>query len=843
MSKKLIKPLVLFAVFVIAIVVSSILTNASNEDMTTSMAEATLPTITLHYNETPINKLHGYVRAMDASKMRGTLTPIGKERDLSVTIDSYGTEIEKISYEIRSLDGSRLMADGESSDFTIEGNRYGTSLHLKNILTEGEEYMLILSLAAEQRDIYYYTRLMQTQESATAECLSFVQEFHDYTFRDDAADFIPTYMDPATGDTTTLAYVDLGCTLKQITWADFDGSVMGDPVIRFWEINASYQVLTMTYVMTTIGDEGDIEFYNVEEYYRLRRAETRIYVLNFERTLHQIFRGENHFVSDAYNILLGIRDPEVEYQTTDAGSIICFVQEGELWCYHVSDHTLVQVFSFLSPEGIGERENWDGHKIRIIRMDEAGSVDFSVCGYMNRGEHEGEVGLGLYHYDGIAHTVEEEAFWPTTESEEILSAKTGQLVYENEQGITYLMLQGTVYVIDMDTLALKPLTEGLRDGSYAVSASNRFFAWVDAGEENSSDTIHLMDFRTGNKWDISDGEGTYLRPLGFLEEDFIYGAADRQSVAVNSAGNTDFPMDYIRILGMSDTGYELLKEYAKPNRYIEDIEVEKAAITVHLLSRENGQFSSAGIDSIMNKEAEKEERVMIKTIVTEEKETQIVLSQSATLSASKVKLITPKSVLNEQDRTLAIPTDSDGEQYYAYAKGDVLIATDSAAAAIQTANGANGVVIDSGQNYIWKRARGASVSPLTAEPSEADKNASPIAQCISAMLSAGGYHVSVSELLENAMTPREVLMNSLGEDGSIVDLSGCSVDETLYYISNGIPVFALTGANDAVLLVGYDSENVTYFDPKNNTKATKSFEEADAWFSNLGGVYFSYNKR
>jgi len=48
----------------------------------------------------------------------------------------------------------------------------------------------------------------------------FALQFHEYTFRDDANKFIPKYMDAATGDTSTLNYVDLSCTLNQITWAD-----------------------------------------------------------------------------------------------------------------------------------------------------------------------------------------------------------------------------------------------------------------------------------------------------------------------------------------------------------------------------------------------------------------------------------------------------------------------------------------------------------------------------------------------------------------------------------------------------------------------------------------------
>ena len=59
-------------------------------------------------------------------------------------------------------------------------------------------------------------------------------------------------------------------------------------------------------------------------------------------------------------------------------------------------------------------------------------------------------------------------------------------------------------------------------------------------------------------------------------------------------------------------------------------------------------------------------------------------------------------------------------------------------------------------------------------------------------------------------TPKQILLNTL-KDATVLDLTGCTVDEILYYVSNGYPVFAMTGSNDAVLVVGYDANNVVLF--------------------------------
>lgn len=838
MKKKIIKPIVLVIVFIGSLIITSIVTNHANEDLTTSMQAAALPLVNMYYGEMPVNELHGYTNEMDATGMRDTVTPVAEDRKLSVEISAFGQKVDQLSYEIRSMDASRLVADGKAEELEQDGNAFRTTLQLQNILNENEEYILILKVESNSKELYYYTRIILAKDCYVQECLDFALQFHDYTFREDASDFIPTYMDPASGDTTTLNYVDLSCTLKQITWAEFKGQELTEPVASIKEINSSYNVVVLQYVLTSVNDSGETEYYNIEEYYRLRQTDTRMYVLNFERTMNQIFRGENNFVSDSYNILLGIRNSDVEYMASEAGDIICFVQEGELWCYHVKERIMVQVFSFLGAEGIDSRENWDQHDIKIIRMDEAGSVDFIVYGYMNRGNHEGEVGMGVYHYDGLARTVEEEAFVPFDRSYEVLKIEMGQLMYENEQAAAYLMMEGTVYAIDLETLEVEPVVKDLCDGSYAISASNRYLAWVE--EKDSSDTIHVMDLRSGTVSDIHEGGGVYLRPLGFLEEDFIYGAASSDKVSVNAAGNTDFPMEYLKIIGITDKGFEELKQYSKNRRYIGSIGIEKGTISINLLKKSDGQYVASGMDSIMNREADYDGKVEVGTIVTDEKETQVILSQSATLSASKLKMITPKTVIVDEPRILTIPTETEQTRYYVYVKGDVELVTDRISDAIQVANNRLGVVVDEKQNYVWMRAR-KSVQEAFSEigPGSDDTGAGSIVQCISAMLLWNEIDTSVSELISAGKTPREVLESSL-QDARILDLTGCTVDEILFYVSCQNPVFAMTGNNSAVLVTGYNSSKIFYYNPATRATESISMEDADAWFEKAGSIFFTY---
>lgn len=288
-------------------------------------------------------------------------------------------------------------------------------------------------------------------------------------------------MERTTGDNTTLQFVSLNSSLKQVSWADFKGERLTEPVPSIKEITPTYNVIVLDYVVSSVNESGQIEYYNIEEYYRVRYTTSRIYLLNFERTMNQIFRGENDSVYDQY-IQLGIREANVEYKANEAGTSVAFVQEGELWSYNTVENTLAKVFSFRGYEGIDSRENYGEHDIKIVGVDEAGSVDYIVYGYMNRGIHEGEVGIAVYHYDSLANTDEELVFIPSDKSYEVMKSELGQLMYVNEGGELFLMLDGCVYGIDLNTLSVRELvTESERTGIFGVRVQPLFCMDGDGG--------------------------------------------------------------------------------------------------------------------------------------------------------------------------------------------------------------------------------------------------------------------------------------------------------------------------------------------------------------------------
>ena len=75
--------------------------------------------------------------------------------------------------------------------------------------------------------------------------------------------------------------------------------------------------------------------------------------------------------------------------------------------------------------------------------------------------------------------------------------------------------------------------------------------------------------------------------------------------------------------------------------------------------------------------------------------------------------------------------------------------------------------------------------------------------------------------------------------GRLLRLSGCSVVETLYYVSQGHLILLIPEDGSAVLLTGYQSGSVRLFDPVAQTYTDVAMEEAEAEYGGGNSAMFA----
>lgn len=703
------KILILLAVFIVALFTFSKLTNHETKDLTTDLAAPTLPVVYFEDNGHPLNELHGYVEEMSVISMRDTITPLPENGKLSLRIDPYDNKIKEVSFQIRSLNGDRLVQDG---NVQVSGDKTAVTgtISVENLLEEQTEYQLILQVTAGEQTSYYYTRIMEVGKSQIDACVDFVEEFHAITMNKERQSELSSYMEPSSAaDNTTLQKVTINNSLSQACWGDFVGTEVTTPVVSIKEMNDDYQVILLEYIMSSVGDSGNSEYYNVEEYYRVRVGAEKIYLLSFERTMEEIFRGEGDQISKDM-IDLGIRSENVSYKTNETGNVICFVQQGELWSYNQIENNLTRVFSFRSQEGMDIRENYQEHDIRILRVDEGGSLDFVVYGYMNCGEHEGQVGVSVCHYDGVTNTVEEMLFVPTTLSYEIVKEQIGKLMYVSDSGVFYLTVSNQVYRIQMDSRKAEVYIDGLKSDMLVNSEDGRYIAWSEDGT-----TMHVTDLEKGESFDIHANENQLLKPLGFLGSDCIYGWGYRTDIFSTQTQTDTLALSQVLIVDTSDSAHSVLKTYETPGIYVTGIRIQDGSIYLSRVMKNGDIYVDTTEDTIMNRDLQEKDQVHIDTVVSDVKQKEVVLKLLEETSGSTPKTLIPKLIENEEPNTLEIKNLNASSAYYVYAKGKVVLATDDMAAAMQSADANKGVVIGNNLLYVWRLGQSQTQEPLTIE--------------------------------------------------------------------------------------------------------------------------------
>ena len=584
------------------------------------------------------------------------------------------------------------------------------TISVENLLEEQTEYQLFLQVTAGEQTSYYYTRIMEVGKSQIDACVDFVEEFHAITMNKERQSELSSYMEPSSAaDNTTLQKVTINNSLSQACWGDFVGTEVTTPVVSIKEMNDDYQVILLEYIMSSVGDSGNSEYYNVEEYYRVRVGAEKIYLLSFERTMEEIFGGEGDQISKDM-IDLGFRSENVSYKTNETGNVICFVQQGELWSYNQIENNLTRVFSFRSQEGMDIRENYQEHDIRILRVDEGGSLDFVVYGYMNCGEHEGQVGVSVCHYDGVTNTVEEMLFVPTTLSYEIVKEQIGKLMYVSDSGVFYLTVSNQVYRIQMDSRKAEVYIDGLKSDMLVNSEDGRYIAWSEDGT-----TMHVTDLEKGESFDIHANENQLLKPLGFLGSDCIYGWGYRTDIFSTQTQTDTLALSQVLIVDTSDSAHSVLKTYETPGIYVTGIRIQDGSIYLSRVMKNGDIYVDTTEDTIMNRDLQEKDQVHIDTVVSDVKQKEVVLKLLEETSGSTPKTLIPKLIENEEPNTLEIKNLNASSAYYVYAKGKVVLATDDMAAAVQSADANKGVVIGNNLLYVWRLGQSQTQEPLTIE--------------------------------------------------------------------------------------------------------------------------------
>lgn len=805
----------------------------------TTMTEATLPVISMLTDEgTEFNSLHGYTTAINQALTNDSLTPVAQDRKLDIVIYNYGADVQEVSYKVRSLSDNSLIENTRVNTLNRDDNKITATLGIKNLIDDNVQYALEIMIKTPAHDeIYYYTRIVTGENYDLDKKFEFVKYFNECTLNQSRLNEIQKYLETSSsGNNSNYGKVNINSSLSQIGWGEITPYIESQLVPKVKEISKDVAIITLNYRAGAVNEYDSYDSYNVYEYYRIRQTNSGFYLLNYEREANQIFDGKNDLTSSG-KINLGIQSSSTaEFGSDEKARYAYYVNEGSLWCFNTDDNIYTKVFSFNSDETDGVRENYNEHGIKILNVQDSGDCNFLVYGYMNRGEHEGESGVSLCRYSYADNKVEERLYIPVDIPYDILSQNIGNIAYLADENTFYILMDDSLYSVDLISKEVMTVVSGLVDGTYAVSEDGSAIAYSLNGKPYGTDSIRVFNMSDDSEHIIQAENDDYIKCLGYIKNDFIYGVAHKDDIIVKDDGNRTFAMYKVCIMNPS---YEIIKEYEEDGIYISDASVADMRINLTRIVKSGSGYEGTSIDQLINKDENVEtDGLTLDSVVSDNRKQELAIKLTKAPASTAVQFRASSDVEYREDAVLELAKEFKGDgRYYVYGYGKFQNSTTDISKAIALAYDTYGSVTDYNANTIWKRYR--NTTGELKGLSLSGQSGSSLANALQAVAAYAGGQSDVSEALKS-MTADEVLSRIPGVSG--ISIKGVSIDKMLNFIDNGCPVIGKSGSDSYVIITAYDSKNVTYTDMTSGAGQTISLTDANKLFTQWENVFVTYYK-
>ncbi len=810
---------------------------------TTDMSGATLPTISFEINGNEVNRLHGYVSNLDEMIMRETITPITSTRTFTVLIEENESTVKKLKYEILNTDGREV----ESDSFTVLDAEEGpkkVKIALKETMKTGQEYICKVTLITNRsKRIYYYTRLKMYDDGKLKEKLAFAVDFSDILLgsSDTAKQGLKKYLESSRyADNSSFSKVTIKSSFSMVTWGNLEPKVIWKETPTITEFYDSMASIELKYIIS-LDLESGTELYVVKEHFRFTYTDVRTYLYTYDRTMEAVF-DVDHTSLIRNEFKLGITgDTEAQTGASPSQKYLAFVYGRELMLYDTSKNELIRVFSFRENNGDYSRDFYDQHAVKLLNVYDNGDVDFMVYGYMNRGEYEGRVGLVLYRFVRGDTRIEEQMYIAVNSSYQLLTADMTDFAYLGDREIFYFSLYESIYAFDLTTKKLSVIAEGVPAEHLVYCKEEHYIAWQDNEDDLLAKHIYIMDLTDGNTHAVNAGAGETVRIYGRINNNIIYGFARLSDLCKMPDGSSVLPA--YRLCIENGAG-EVLKDYEEQDLFVSSIEIDRNLIVLKRLKKLLGNpvaYEEADDDSIMNRYTEPVRPVSVTKRVTDRILTEyyVALPQSVDITAIPSLAQTQTTVINFDTTTRVSEPEGRTGQYYAYSFGSVVFADTSAAKTVASADLKTGSVIDPSGRVIWERGIKTARSEISGiKPVDADAAHTSVQAAMRMVLAHKNLDLDTAGFDVNKTSIYEWMKTNM--KSTVLDMTGASLDEVLYYVYKSRPVIAILPGGNACVITGYDALSVTVYEPAKKKSVKYSTREATNMFNTAGNIFIAY---
>lgn len=837
--------LVLICIFIGTIFVVNKIHNAGVEEVSVEMEQATLPIVYVRYKEDFINTLHGYTGKVDTTYFRDTITPMDYGKTIELWADQNNETYDRFEYELRSQYQGDLIENGEVTELNHADGYDKIRITFRTDLEELQEYVLVLkAMAGEEAVVRYYTRVVVENNFHAGNLLKFVAEFNDAIFdKEKAEDIITKSIEPnEDGNNEYLSKVNIHSSFDTITFADLGPARLTKPIPSIKEIDDSYAIIQLKY-MISAQENKVLENYYITEDYRVRYVdEETVYLLDYTRTQEALFTTDNVDLT-ANTFKIGIIDEEnYQYVTSDSEQKVAFIQARQLWYYDYKGGTITNVYGFCQDDNYTDsRVTYDENNIKILRMSDEGNITFAVYGYMNRGQHEGKVGISVYQFDAVRDRMQELLFIENNKPYNILKEDMETLLYLNANGEFYYFDNDCIVQVDTNTLQSEIFIEDVLNEHLAVSEDNHLIGYPNQMLPQNTDKATVFNLDTKASREVTANPGERLETIGFVDQDLVLGRIREGDIETALDRTVICPISSIDII---DKDNNVVKTYGSTGVYVMNAAARDGVVYLERVRKINGVFEPTTQDFITYKEEDTGDRITTVYKYTDNAYNQLYMAfPDYIFVVEKPKLMITRTAVNEEDTTVKITFDHTNKKYYAYGQGKYMTDYLSLNEAVRVAYENAGVVLDEHGVIVWRKIAVKDYHTV------ADKiklyTVTDIEETLVACIYMMGVYEeknpeysAMKEDLANEVPVEDIILKYTGRQGT--DITGCDFENGLYYLCKDAPVITRFADGTYVLVTSYNGQKIRYINPLENPDIVESREEFEEKVKDSGNVFISY---
>ena len=810
-TKRRTKKLVLGGIFLVALLFYFIHAYRSmdrNSRVYTNMGESKLPYLYVKMGDKKINPLHGFYQDMDGLSIRDSIVALPYDRELTLVADGEKYSIESAHYDIRSLDGSELIEKDRKAELEKKDKEIKITLPIQNLIQEGKEYQLRLTLDMGENSLYYYSRIILGKDKMAEEMLSLGENFTRKSFSKSEARALSTYLESDdTMDNSDLSHVNLRSSFQQITWGDTAMVLDGEPEVSLKEINGIMGLVQVRYSSKANDQSGHTRRFFNEDNFVMRYDSQRIYLMDFDRQSTEIFDGQS-FRFEGKEILLGVdRAEKIQAQYSDNKTFYAFSKGNTLYRLN-TEGSLTRIFSYITEENDSFRGDFLSHGIRLMDVKTNGDVDFLVYGYISRGRHEGYTGIVFYTYDNSENTVVENFFLPLKENKEELEESLNRLSYHAGNKMFYLYYEGTIYGIDTNSFEVLTMASSLQKTELSSADNGQYLAYEEKDLESElSQTVTFRNLKSDKSQNIVE-ENKRFSVIGFIEDDLVLGVSDKeQGTEWNPQG--EIPVEEIRIIG-ADLKTKL--SYKKDKLYFSNFTIVGNQLRFDEYTHDENGYAYFGKDSVLSNKGEAEENKLFPVLKQQGEFGKVYVLGKNT---EKITMQNPEKFSIEKAGSIELSRNKMTEKavFFAYSLGHYRGSYQNMETAISAVYDNFGYILNKKQEILWNRTDRPSVFIGKAREDEVTDFIAQIPDIRSSIESDGG---------------------------EILNLYGVNLNAALYYTAKGYPLMIRVDENWE-LITGYNGSQITsYILGGSNSPNLMKKEDAAARYETVHNAFFAF---